>query len=103
MPPKKPGLSEHELFRMLLVNMIDMAHPLVKAARAIDWSRFDAAWGKFYHEKKGRPGLPTRLMTGLHLIKHIEGLSDEDVCAKWRENPYWRMPRTLTGTSVMLC
>ena len=39
MPPKKPGLSEHELFRMLLVNMIDMTHPLVKLAGEIDWSR----------------------------------------------------------------
>ena len=103
MPPKKPGLSEQELFRMLLTNMIDMGHPLVKAAREIDWTRFDAAWGKFYHEKKGRPGLPTRLMAGLHLIKHMEGLSDEEVCARWTENPYWRVPRTLTGTSAVPC
>ena len=56
MPPKKPGLSEFELFRMLLTNMINMSHPLVKVANEIDWTRFDAAWGKFYHEKKGRPG-----------------------------------------------
>ena len=88
MPPKKPGLSEHELFRMLLVNMIDMSHPLVKLASQIDWLRFDEAWGRFYHEKKGRPGLSTRLMAGLHLIKHMEGLSDEEVCARWLENPY---------------
>lgn len=90
MPPKKPGLSESELFRMLLVNMIDMSHALVKLAGAIDWPRFDTAWGKFYHEKKGRPGLPTRLMAGLHLLKHMEGLSDEEVCARWLENPYWQ-------------
>lgn len=73
MPPKKPGLSEFELFRMLLTNMINMSHPLVKVANEIDWTRFDAAWGKFYHEKKGRPGLPTRLMAGLHLLKHMHG------------------------------
>ena len=90
MPPKKPGLSEFELFRMLLTNMINMSHPLVKVANEIDWTRFDAAWGKFYHEKKGRPGLPTRLMAGLHLLKHMHGLSDEEVCARWVENPYWQ-------------
>jgi hypothetical protein len=44
MPPKKPGLSELELFRMLLTNMINMSHPLVKVANEIDWTRFDAAW-----------------------------------------------------------
>lgn len=61
MPPKKPSDSEFERFRMLLTNMINMGHPLVKATNEIDWTRFDAAWGKFYHEKNGRPGLPTRL------------------------------------------
>lgn len=29
MPPRKPDLSEFELFRMLLTNMINMSHPLV--------------------------------------------------------------------------
>ena len=103
MRPKKPGLSEFELFRMLLTNMINLNHPLVKVANEIDWTRFDAAFGKFYHEKKGRPGLLTRLMAGLHLLKHLHGISDEEVCARWVENPYWRVPRTLTGTSAMLC
>lgn len=90
MPPKKPALSEFEMFRMLLSNMIDMSHPLVKLAGEIDWTRFDTAWGRFYHEKKGRPGLPTRLMAGLQLLKHIYGLSDEEVCARWVENPYFQ-------------
>lgn len=82
MPLKKPSLSEFEMFRMWLANMIDLDHPLVKLAQKIDWERFDAASGRFYHEKKGRPGLPTRLMAGLHLLKHIEGISDEEVCAR---------------------
>ncbi len=69
--------------------MIDMEHALVKLAGLIDWSRFDEAYGRFYHEK-GRPGLSTRLMAGLHLLKHMEGLSDEAVCARWVENPYYQ-------------
>jgi IS5 family transposase len=87
MPPKKPAPHSAELFRNQLDNMIDMDHPLVKLAGLIDWSRFDDAYGRFYHQK-GRPGLPTRLMAGLHLLKHMEGLSDEAVCARWVENPY---------------
>jgi IS5 family transposase len=89
MPPKKPVRTEHELFRSRLENMIDMEHALVKLARLIDWSRFEEAYGRFYHEK-GRPGLPTRLMAGLHLLKHMEGLSDEAVCKRWVENPYYQ-------------
>ena len=89
MPPKKPQLSEFELFQSRLDNMLDPEHPLVKLAGLIDWSRFDEAYGRFYTQK-GRPGLPTRLMAGLHLLKHMEGLSDEVVCKRWVENPYFQ-------------
>ncbi len=88
MVPRKPGDSSDDLFRSRLDAMIAMDHALVKLARLIDWSRFDVAFGRFYTQK-GRPGLPTRLMAGLHLLKHMEGLSDEAVCAKWVENPYF--------------
>ena len=87
MPPKKPTPRSDELFRSQLDAMIDMEHALVKLAGLIDWSRFDEAYGRFYRQK-GRPGLPTRLMPGLHLPKHMEGLSDEAVCARFVENPY---------------
>jgi hypothetical protein len=29
-------------------------------------------------------------MTGLHLLKHMKGLSDEETCAAWLENPYFQ-------------
>ena len=89
MAPRKPGRSCDDLFRSRLEAMIDMDHALVKLAGLIAWSRFDEAFGLFYTQK-GRPGLPTRLMAGLHLLKHMEGLSDEAVCAKWLENPYFQ-------------
>jgi len=89
MPPKKPAPRSDELFRGQLGNMIDLGHALVKLAGLIDWSRFDEAHGRFYREK-GRPGLSTRLMAGLHLLKHMEGLSDEGVRARWVENPYYQ-------------
>ena len=87
MPPKKPAVRSDDLFRSRLDAMIDMEHALVKLAGLIDWSRFDEAYGRFYTQKE-RPGLPTRLMAGLHLLKHMEGLSDEAVCARFVENPY---------------
>jgi IS5 family transposase len=77
------------MFRNRLENMIDMRHELVRLARLINWQRFDEAFGPLYAEQ-GRPGLPTRLMAGLHLLKHARGLSDEQVCAAWLENAYFQ-------------
>ncbi len=90
MPPKTPRPSNGDLFRMLLENIIDQRHELVRLSRLIDWARFDEAFGAFYDDQKGRDGLPTRLMAGLHLLKHMKGLSDEQVCAAWLENPYFQ-------------
>ena len=70
-------------------NMIDMRHELVLLAGLIDWKRFDETFGGLYADK-GRPGLPTRLMVGLHLLKHARGISDEQVCAQWIENAYFQ-------------
>src|SRR4051794_32921513 len=84
----KPLLSRgDDLVRPRLDAIINARHPLVQLAGLIDWARFDAAFGSLYAEI-GRPGLPTRLMVGLHLLKHMKGLSDEEVCAQWVENPY---------------
>ncbi len=35
--------------------------------------------------------LPTRLMAGLSILKHMHDLSDEDLCARWVENPYYQL------------
>jgi Transposase domain (DUF772) len=38
----------------------------------------------------GRPPLPTRLVAGLLILKHMHSLSDEALCARWLENPYYQ-------------
>ena len=35
--------------------------------------------------------LPTRLMTGLAILKHTFNLSDEELCARWVENAYFQL------------
>src|SRR5215207_3943189 len=37
------------------------------------------------------PPLPTRLMAGLAILKHMHDLSDEVLCARWVENPYYQL------------
>ena len=88
MRPKPPSKTSNEdLFRSRLDAMLDDRHELVRLARLIDWDRFDAAFGGLYVDKTGRPGLPTRLMAGLHLLQDAKGLSDDAVCAQWLETP----------------
>jgi IS5 family transposase len=88
MPPKSSPPEQPELFRSALVNLVDRRHPLVRLAGLIDWERFATAFGPLYRDGLGRPGLPTRLMVGLHLIKHMDGLSDDAVCARFLDSPY---------------
>ncbi len=59
MTPKKT-LSNHDLFRSRLDNMIDMNHALIHLARQIDWSVFEHEFGPLYAEGVGRPGKPIR-------------------------------------------
>lgn len=67
-----------------------MQHPLYQLAEAIDWPKFEQAFGLLYAEAVGRPGLPTRLLVGLHYLKYLFDESDESVVEKFVENPYWQ-------------
>jgi transposase, IS5 family len=92
MRPRRSSSEEPqgELFRTELIHLIDLNHPLARLARVVDWARFDAAFEPLYEEGNGRPAIPTRLMVGLHYLKHMFGLSDEQVVEQWVENPYWQ-------------
>src|SRR6185295_4899681 len=37
-----------------------------------------------------RPGIKTRFVIGLLLLKHIFALSDEEVCERWVYDPYFQ-------------
>ena len=50
----------------------------MRLGERIEWAFFDQAYEAFYSEQ-GRPGIPTRLMVGLHILKHMFDLSDEGV------------------------
>jgi IS5 family transposase len=36
------------------------------------------------------PPLPTRLVAGLFILKHMHNLSDEALCDRWVENPHFQ-------------
>ena len=91
MRPRRPKAApSDDLFRARLSNQLDLKHPLIRLASLIDWESFETQFGSLYHETLGRPGKPTRLMVGLIYLKHSYNLSDERVCERWVENPYWQ-------------
>ena len=90
MKPQPPADSATDnLFRNRLDNLIDRRHELARLAALIDWERFDREWGEAFCEH-GRPAIATRLIAGLHYLKHTYGLSDDEVVQRWAENPYWQ-------------
>lgn len=69
---------------------LDPNHELFGLAERIPWDDLTKEFGRLYVPDLGRPGIPIRLMAGLHLLKHTYGLSDEGVVKGWVENPYWQ-------------
>jgi IS5 family transposase len=82
--------GQEELFRSRLESIIDPSHELVRLSRIIDWEGLEAAFSGYYCADSGRPGGSIRLMAGLIFLKESKGLSDEELCAVWRENPYFQ-------------
>jgi transposase, IS5 family len=93
-PHERRASGEQDLFRSRLDQIINMNHELVRLARAIDWPHLEECFGAVYSDGPGMPPLATRLMAGLAILKHTFDLSDEELCARWVENPYFQY---LTG------
>jgi len=81
---------QKDLFRPPLDQIIDMSHPLVRLAGEIDWGFLAGRFGSVCRPGPGQPPLPTRLVAGLFILKHMHGLSDEALCDRWVENPYYQ-------------
>ena len=81
---------QKDLLRPALEAIIDLGHPLVRLARAIDWRFLDGRFASVCTAGAGQPPLPTRLVAGLFILKHMHDLSDEVLCARWLENPYYQ-------------
>ena len=80
-----------------LESFIDMNHELVLLSKQIDWDAVESEFAQYYCVDNGRPGVPIRKMVGLMLLKNIYDLSDEEVVARWMENPYMQY---FTGETV---
>ncbi len=89
-PRERRDGGQGDLLRSRLDAIIDMRHPLVALARKVDWAFLERTFGEAYTDGPGQPPLPTRLMAGLTILKYTHDLSDEVLCERWVENPYYQ-------------
>jgi transposase, IS5 family len=88
-PKQHETRGSGDLFRARLDQIINMRHELAQLAGKIDWDFIDGEIAPLYSDS-GRPGIATRFVIGLFLLKHIYGLSDEGVCERWVYDPYFQ-------------
>ncbi|MGY4372859.1 IS5 family transposase [Bradyrhizobium sp. i1.3.6] len=81
---------QDDLFRPSLEKIINLRHPLVRLAAEIDWGFLAGRFSSVCRLGPGQPPLPTRLVAGLFILKHMHNLSDEALCDRWVENPYFQ-------------
>lgn len=90
-PRERRDSGQNDLFRARLDQIVDMNHALARLGRAIDWRFVEARCGSVYTDTPGHPPLPTRLMAGLAILKSMHDLSDDALCDRWVENPYYQL------------
>jgi IS5 family transposase len=90
-PPPRRDSGQQDLLRSRLDQIVDLNHPLAKLAAKLDWPFLERCLGEAYTDRPGHPPLPTRLMAGLAILKHMHDLSDEVLCERWLENPYYQL------------
>jgi transposase, IS5 family len=89
-PRERRDSGQSDLLRSRLDVIIDLRHALVMLAQKIDWAFLEKTFGEVYTDGPGQPPLPTRLMAGLTILKYTHNLSDEGLCERWLENPYYQ-------------
>jgi len=89
MKGRLPTQEQRNIFRPILIEIINPVHDLAILSSKIDWKRFDDSFGQLY-SNTGKPGVPIRTMVGLHVLKRIYNLGDGAVMEQWVQNPYFQ-------------
>ncbi|OIQ81910.1 hypothetical protein GALL_363190 [mine drainage metagenome] len=87
------------MFRSRLDEQSNLRHPLVRAARLIDWEEIRRSFAEHFRSGRDRPALSHRLVAWLLCLQNAFGASDEAVVNTWVENPYWQF---FTGEVYLL-
>lgn len=89
-PKTQPKVPNQDLFRPLLVDIINPAHELARLEGLIDWAFFEREWAEYFPSTTGRPATSPRLIAGLFYLQHLYGHSDEGVLSAFLQSPYYQ-------------
>ena len=93
-PKERRDSGQNDLFLgAARLQIVDIDHPLAQAlAGRLPGASFEERFGAVYSgQRPDTRRCSTRLMAGLSILKHMHDLSDEDLCARWVENPYYQL------------
>ena len=66
---------------------LDTENRWLKISNLIPWDRLESKYRSYFSDK-GRPAKDGRLVIGILLLKHMTGLSDDEIVKQVSENPY---------------
>ena len=81
---------QEDLFRPALEKIIDLRHPLVRLAGTIDWDFLARHFSSACRGGAGAAVSADEAGGGLFILKHMHNLSDEVLCDRWVENPFFQ-------------
>lgn len=89
---------------------LDPENRWVKLSETIPWEEIGLVYNRSMKSKMGPPALPSRVVVGVLIIKHLKKLPDEEVIEDIRENPYYQFflgfknfePRTVFDPSLFV-
>jgi len=76
------------LFKTPFQNELDPDNRWVRMADLVPWDDMAQVFMDQLNDRYGRPSVDLRIILGALLVKHIQGLSDEDTIDYIQENIY---------------
>ena len=89
MKSSSPHQGQTNLYRPILIQIINPHDPLAILADKIPWKKLEKDFEQYYSHT-GTPAKPVRLMAGLLILKQLYNLGDETVVKEWVHNPYFQ-------------
>lgn len=86
----KANKNQMQVFNKDLETTLNPKNSLYQLSNRMPWEDFENLFSQYYTKSIGRPSLPIRLMISLLILKQMYDLSDEEIVARWVENPYWQ-------------
>jgi len=85
---RNPHQMSIEAFKLPFAGELNKNNRWVKLAEVMPWDELSTVYNQALSEGTGRPGLPSRVVVGALIIKHLMKLTDEETIEQLRENPY---------------